>query len=445
VTKGIVGRWAGVWFGSVAMLSLLSSAVAQQSARATVGAAAITLAAAATPQPATTAPPIVSTPPAATTASSPASTPQAATATPPVSPPRYTFTWQLGQPDAPAPRGGTTRGPAVTLDNEPTKEWTALQSPGLSPFERDRRAILAMAGDYRVTFDFLEVETFSPQTPRDKPYQSWGTERVYVDSDSGKSISLVHILNMRIVQEDGSISEPLVTKHWRQTWQYEPTEIVEYQGRDRWERRKLPKAASSAEWSQTVYQVDESPRYASVGRWSHSSSFSTWISGDTWRPLPRREWSVRKDYQVLLGTNRHTITATGWVQEENNLKAVLTPDRLIDPTHPYRAREYGVARYSRVRGADIAAADEYYQRTRVFWDGVLSTWTQLFSAHPEITLRAPVDQAGLFHKLFEYADQLAMGERPGISADEVIRQSLLDMGAPVPAQVHHSVAQASVP
>jgi hypothetical protein len=354
-------------------------------------------------------------------------------------PPRYTFSWQLGTPDAPAPRGGTTKGPAITADNEPTQAWKALQEPGLAPLERDRRAILAMAGDYRVTFDFLEVETFPPQTPRDKPYQSWGTERVYVDADNGKTISLVHILDMRIVQDDGSTSPPIVTKHWRQTWQYEPAEITEFKGRDRWEQRKLSAAERSGEWSQTVYQVDESPRYASVGRWSHSSSFSSWLSGDTWRPLPRREWSVRKDYQVLLGTNRHTIDATGWVQEENNLKMVLTPERALDTTRPYLAREYGVARYSRIKGYDFAAADEYYQRTRPFWDGVLSTWHQLFAAHPQITLRAPVDQAGLFQKLFEYADQLTTGERPTFPADEVIRQSLLDMGAPVPAQPRHSV------
>ena len=360
-------------------------------------------------------------------------------------PPRYTFSWQLGTPDAPAPRGGTTKGPAITADNEPTQAWKALQEPGLSPFERDRRAILAMAGDYRVTFDFLEVETFPPQSPRDKPYQSWGTERVYVDADNGKTISLVHILDMRIVQDDGKTSPPIVTKHWRQTWQYEPTQLVEFKGRDRWELRQLSAAERSGEWSQTVYQVDESPRYASVGRWSHSSSFSSWISGDTWRPLPRREWSVRKDYQVLLGTNRHTINATGWVQEENNLKMVLTPERALEATKPYLAREYGVARYSRIKDYDFAAADEYYQRTRPFWDGVLSTWHELFAAHPQITLRAPVDQAGLFQKLFEYADRLAAGERPTVPADEVIRQSLLDMGAPVPAQPRHSAIASSLP
>jgi hypothetical protein len=233
------------------------------------------------------------------------------------------------------------------------------------------------------------------------------------------------------VQDNGSISDPIVTKHWRQTWQYEPRDLVEFKGLNHWERRKLTSAERKGEWSQTVYQVDESPRYASVGHWDHSSSFSTWISADTWRPLPRREWSVRSDYQVLLGTNRHTITPTGWLQEENNLKAVLASDGKPDTAKPYLAREYGVARYSHIHNGDFAAADEYYQKTRKFWDGVLATWTQLFNEHAIVSLRAPVDQAGLFRRLFEYADHIADGEPPAQPADAVIHESLVDMGAPV--------------
>ena len=78
--------------------------------------------------------------------------------------------------------------------------------------ERDRRAILAMAGEYRVTFDFLEIAPFTAQDEPNAPYQSWGTEKIYVDDDDGKSISLVHILEMRVMQEDGSVSEPMVTQ-----------------------------------------------------------------------------------------------------------------------------------------------------------------------------------------------------------------------------------------
>jgi hypothetical protein len=340
---------------------------------------------------------------------------------------RYTFSWPLNE-GAPKPRGGTTKGAPITLDTAPSREWHALQEAGITAFERDRRAILAMAGTYRVTFDFLEVASFDAQQKRPAPYQSWGTEKVYVDSDSGRSISLVHILEMRVVQQDGSISEPMVTKHWRQDWQYEPRHIVEYRGRDQWERRKVASADAKGAWLQTVYQVDESPRYASIGRWQHSSSFSTWLSGDTWRPLPRREWSVRDDYQILLGTNRHSIFATGWLQEENNLKTALTADRELRGAQPHVGREYGVARYERTKDADFAAADKYYAATKQFWDNVRDTWSNAFAEQGEITLRGPVDKLGFFMPLFAQADAI-QGGKAGADSDEVIRKSLRDMGA----------------
>ncbi|MET0661078.1 MAG: DUF6607 family protein [Steroidobacteraceae bacterium] len=342
--------------------------------------------------------------------------------------PRYTFSWPLGD-GALKPRGGTTQGAPVTLDEDASAVWVALQQKSISPFERDRRAILAMSGEFRVTFDFLEVATYTKSEQRPAPYQSWGTEKVYVDRDTGSFISLVHILEMRMVGKDGTVSDPMVTKHWRQDWTYEPTQLVEYQGRDRWERRKVNPKDSKGHWSQTVYQVDESPRYASLGRWEHTGSFSTWLSADTRRPLPRREWSVRDDYQTLIGTNRHTVHATGWTQEENNLKTVLTADRQLDPTRPYLAREYGMARYERLKQADFAAADRYYERTKAFWDQVRDRWSSLFATRGHAQLRGPVDQLGLFAPLFEQADAIAENESAASSSAAVIESALREMGA----------------
>lgn len=342
--------------------------------------------------------------------------------------PRYTFSWPLDG-SALKPRGGTSKGAPVTLDREASAEWRKLREPNQSALDRDRNAIRAMAGTYRVTFDFLEVVPFAASDKPLGPYQSWGTEKVYVDSDDGNTISLVHILEMRIVQKDGSISEPMVTKHWRQDWNYQPTHIVEYRGHDRWERRKLAAAESKGAWSQTVYQVDESPRYASVGRWQHADTFSTWLSGETWRPLPRREWSVRDDYQVLIGTNRHTVESDGWVQEENNLKAVLADKK--SEAVSYKAREYGVARYERIRDADFAAADQYYSRTREFWDQVRDDWAGLFAKQGEVSLKGPVDKLALFRPLFARADDIHEQGKPG-SAEEnqkIIRDALKEMGA----------------
>ena len=345
---------------------------------------------------------------------------------------RYTFSWPLTT-DQIKPRGGTTRGAPVQLETAASPAWQKLREDNISNFERDRRAILAMAGTYRVTFDFLEVARFDSEQAPKAPYQSWGTEKIYIDADTEKFISLVHILEMRIVDNEGEISEPFVTKHWRQDWHYEPTEIVEYVGNDRWQKRSIKNTRdthSQGQWRQTVYQVDESPRYASIGRWQHNAAFSTWLGADTWRPLPRREWSVRSDYQVLIGTNRHTITPSGWVQEENNLKAVIDTNRILRTEKPFLAREYGVARYERIRDEGFAEADDYFQRTSQFWDEVRDAWSKIFARYSTITLRGPVDKLGLFAPLFAQADKIVETETASNDNADVIKKALAAMGVP---------------
>lgn len=342
--------------------------------------------------------------------------------------PRYTFSWSMGEGML-KPRGGTTRGAPVEIDTAASPAWQALQEQHIDSFERDRRAILAMSGTYRVAFDFLEVASYVAKEKRLAPYQSWGTEKIYVDTDTGKFISLVHILEMRMLDENGKTSEPMITKHWRQDWRYEPNAIVEYRGRDRWERRKLASREVKGAWSQTVHQVDESPRYASIGRWDHNASFSTWLSGETYRPLPRREWSVRDDYQALIGTNRHTVYPTGWTQEENNLKAVLTAERALDAAHPYLAREYGMARYERIRATDFAGADEYFTKTQAFWDRVHGRWEDVFAKQGHAQLRGPVDKLGLFTPLFAEAEAIVGGSAAQTDSERVIDAALHDMGA----------------
>jgi hypothetical protein len=153
---------------------------------------------------------------------------------------------------------------------------------------------------------------------------------------------------------------------------------------------------------QSVLQVDDSPRYAARGRWRHEGGVSTWVSDDTLRPLPRREFSVRKDYDVLAGTNRHTITPSGWVQEENNQKMILEGKRFL-------AREYGVVRYERIRDYDFTQGEQYFRRTEPFWAEVRAAWRELEEKSGRFTLRAQPDQGQLFVPFFEYAQKLADG------------------------------------
>jgi len=311
---------------------------------------------------------------------------------------QYIFAWPPEEAKL-KPRGGTTRGAPVTLEKEPAEAWRKLREPGLSALERDRRAILAMAGSYRVTFDFLEVMRFDPALKPDAPYQSWATEQVFVAEDRPGLIALQHILLMRLA---GKESEPLVQRHWRQEWRYETEKVLAYEGANTWAVKAVPEGERRGAWTQTVLQVDDSPRYAARGRWQHSETYSTWISDETWRPLPRREFSVRKDYQVLVGTNRHTITPLGWVQEENNLKLVLADRRAL-------AREYGVARYDRIRDFDFEPARRYFTGTEPFWAEVRAAWRDL-EGKGRFTLRAQPDQGSLFVPFFEYASKLEEGK-----------------------------------
>ena len=202
---------------------------------------------------------------------------------------QYTFSWKFLDESSLAPRGGTTTGSAVQPVSQPTAEWQALQVPGLSAFERDRRAILAMAGAYRASFDFIEVAGFTAAFQPDKPYQSWGTEKVYVLEDKGTSIVLQHLLVMTMVGEDGKTEAPFVVKHWRQDWHYEPKDQLVYRGHNTWQRVAVPAAQRKGQWRQTVYQVDDSPRYSGVAAWQHLGNYSAWSDADGWRPLPRRE------------------------------------------------------------------------------------------------------------------------------------------------------------
>jgi hypothetical protein len=318
---------------------------------------------------------------------------------------QYVFSWMFRPGDAMAPRGGTTRGLPVTLAQEPSSAWLALQEDGIAPMERDRRAILAMVGEFRSSFEFIETVGFVENYQPARPYQSWATEFVALVEDRGDFISLQHILVMTLQGDDGEVMGPFVTKHWRQDWQYEAREMHTHRGNDRWQRTLLSAEARVGSWVQSVYQVDDSPRYASWGRWHHDGGQSVWEGAATLRPLPRREFEVRSDYHVLDAINRHIITPTGWAHEEQNLKRVTGENPAI------LARELGFNRYERIAsGHDFHPGYAYWERTGAFWQLVREQWQATFAAHDAFTLKTRVDGALLFVRLFDYAERLTGSE-----------------------------------
>lgn len=310
------------------------------------------------------------------------------------------------------PRGGSTKGSEVTLLSGSKEAWKRLQEPGLDKLEKDRRAILALAGNYRVSFDFTEtvglVENFKPT----RPYFSWGTENVTLLEDSGKFISLQHSLVMYFKDEKGETSGPHVMKHWRQDWSYEDSEMQVYQGDMTW--KKTPTPAPQGKWTQAVFQVDDSPRYEVAGAWSHEGGLSIWRSDNCPRPLPRREHTIRKDYNVLEGIHEISITPNGWVHVQSNRKLQANKDG----SRKYVGQELGVDRYEEITAPELATGfNNYWAKTKGYWKDVRDTWTGILKEKDSFTMKDTYDGKQLFMIHFEYADGLEKAEKPDPEAD----------------------------
>ncbi len=316
---------------------------------------------------------------------------------------RYTYAWPFEKKSSMRPRGGFTKGPQVKIGS---RGHSYHLSSNLSDFEKDRAAILSLQGGYRATFDFIEIIGFENDYSPKPPYQSWGTEYVYVVKDEKNFISLQHILVMRFIQENGKISKAHVMKHWRQDWKYQDADLHVYAGNGSWHRKILSPNEIKGTWSQAVFQVDDSPRYEAIGTWVHSGSSSIWESQITDRPLPRREFSIRDDYQMLRGTNRISITPSGWVHEEDNLKTVLMNNGQIDSKFPFLAREAGIARYELIEGYDFTPGDEYVAKTKKFWEVVRSSWADIIQQNDKFEIKGSVEGKKLYETMFELANDV---------------------------------------
>ena len=267
-----------------------------------------------------------------------------------------------------------------------------------SKFQRDRQAILGMAGEYRVTFRFRETVPMRDGYELDEPYKSGATEFVKVIEDTGERIVLQHIL----VLEDQESDEMHVVKHWRQDWRYEDRQLHEFQGDRRWAPRQLGKDEAAGTWTQAVFQVDDSPRYEGYGQWRHHGDVSYWTSNQTWRPLPRRELKRDRDYAVLVTRHRVTVTPNGWYHEQDSRKRA----RAGDTARPYLVREVGLNTYEKIDGFDFSAGREYWSRTKPFWRAVRDYWREQMSADAPIALRGKVDGQRLYERMFELADEV---------------------------------------
>ncbi|OOQ60607.1 DUF6607 family protein [Mucilaginibacter pedocola] len=266
----------------------------------------------------------------------------------------------------------------------------SLGASAQSKLEQDRQAIKALAGYYKVTFNY--AETFATDTaykfyPR---YSSWGNEAAIIVEDSPKKIVIQHLLQ---------VDDTTVIKHWREDWVYEAPSLMNYDKDNAWKKVALSPAETKGRWVQTVLQVDDSPRYQSIGTWVHVDGRHQWQS-EADSPLPRREYTKRKDYNVLRRGNRVILTPNGWMFEQDNKKILRTAegDKLI-------AQEKGYEEFTKIDESKFAYTKTWWASQQKYWGDVRAVWDGVFAKSGNLKVLEKKDGKRLYQQLFDLGDQ----------------------------------------
>ena len=268
----------------------------------------------------------------------------------------------------------------------------------------DRKAILAMLGEYDVDFAFDETVLLAPGYERAPAMRSGGSEVVILVEDETKDGTPSRIVLQHILVDPGSAH---VTKHWRQDWTWEAEKRFEFSADQTWRVRAIPADTTRGAWTQCVYEVSDAPRYCGTGRWEHGQGVATWTSDRTWRPLPRREYSKRSDYNALLVENRHTIVPGGWTHEQDNAKVLRGADGSTVRTI---AREFGFNDYRKDTVVDFTPAHDYWKATAGYWERVRARWAGYLEAGSGLRMKTKVDGMALIIPLFTQAGEVQAGE-----------------------------------
>ena len=265
-----------------------------------------------------------------------------------------------------------------------------LTTDAQSKKTKDQTAIKAMCGCFEVTYNFAETFNYSKDTTY-KPSKnkiSSALEWAGLVIDDKNKISIQHILQV------GNPTKPMIVKHWRQDWLYQNTNFYMYNGDNNWTFQQKAKKEVKKQWTQKVYQVDDSPRYEGSGTWVHLNGKSYWESTTT-APLPRREYTKRNDYNITMRGNRHQINAAGWFHDQDNSKLLR-----VDGQDLLIANEKGYNVYKKVADSRCQVAQEWWNKHNEKWQSVRNKWNEIFNRNTDLTLETKVDNKPLYKHLF---------------------------------------------
>jgi len=262
---------------------------------------------------------------------------------------------------------------------------------GNAQSSKDRAVIKKMCGCFEVTFNFAETFEYSddslykPSRTKHETALEWAGLVV----DEKNEIAIQHILQV------GNPAEPHIVKHWRQDWMYQNTNFYMFSHDNKWNFERKTKQEVKGQWTQKVYQVDDSPRYEGSGSWVHVDGKSYWES-TTDAPLPRREYTKRSDYNLTIRGNRQEITSTGWVHDQDNKKII----RKEGAKDVLLAEEKGYNTYVKVDDSKCKAAAEWWKNNSGKWKLVRTKWDEVYGRNTNLALESKVDNKPLYKHLY---------------------------------------------
>lgn len=257
--------------------------------------------------------------------------------------------------------------------------------------EKDIAAIKKMCGCYEVEFNFTETFSYSEEIDYEpsRTKRTGALEWVQLVEEEDNKVILQHLLLV------GKPSEQHIIKHWRQDWLYENKDFYMYNHDNNWHYEKKAKNEVAGQWTQKVYQVDDSPRYEGSATWVHVDGKSFWIN-TTDAPLPRREYTQRSDYNVSVRGNHVEITKEGWVHDQDNLKVL----RKVGEKDFVLAEEKGLNIYKKIEDAKCKAAQDWWTNNQTMWADVRQSWDKVFAKKKDLSLKDKVEDKRLYEHLF---------------------------------------------
>ena len=264
--------------------------------------------------------------------------------------------------------------------------------------QKDIETIKSMCGCYEVTFKFAETFNYSNDTmyTPSKNKIAYALEWIDLTYQDKNNLIIQHILQM------GNDSNAYIMKHWRQDWNYQNKQFLIYDHNNKWNKVEKKYNSTKGQWTQKVYQVDDSPRYEGSGTWTYIDNKIFW-ENTVDAPLPRRERTIRSDYNVLNRSNRLEINELGWDHKQNNHK-ILRSDTANDVLI---ASEYGINNYVKVKDEKCKYARIWWNKNSEKWKIVRDEWELVFEQNDTISLKANYNDKPLWNYLFsdEYSNK----------------------------------------